>query len=164
MAETASFLGTPDLELGPCNIYVKQPITLDWDDESGWTDLGLVENILWRRIASKTDLVAAQRGTRPADKVITAQQVQIEANLGQAFLERLELVVQDSVLWLEIASELRISNDADLAFICPASRLPRDLLDESLPVSRWVGVIVLRRETTRFPIRSKPPIRDLLLV
>ena len=95
MAETASFLGTPDLELGAANVYVKSPISLDWDDESGWVDLGLVENILWRRIASKTDLLAAQGGTRPSDKVITEQRVQIEAGLGQAFLERLVLVVQD---------------------------------------------------------------------
>ena len=38
MAETASFLGTVELELGPCNAYVKTPITEDWDDESGWAN------------------------------------------------------------------------------------------------------------------------------
>ncbi len=102
MAITASILGRNSLDLGPANLSVKAlfiaSVETNWADESDWIDMGLTESSTLRLITSKTDLNASQEGTRPADKVVTAQQVQIETNLGEPFLERLELVQQGLVV------------------------------------------------------------------
>jgi len=95
---TASILGKESLELGPANIYVKplivSSVATDWADVSDWIYLGETESSTLRLITSKTDLNSSQKGTRPADKVVTGQQAQIETNLGQAYLERLEEIQQ----------------------------------------------------------------------
>lgn len=95
---TNSLLGSEYLNLGPANLYVKprfvNEVETDWADESDWIFLGKTESSTMRVITGKTDLTASQDGTRPADKVVTAQQVQFETNLGQAYLERLEYIQQ----------------------------------------------------------------------
>jgi hypothetical protein len=86
-----SFLGGP-LDLGPCNLY--------WDCASGsayGTDglnLGGVDQVTFRFGVEKTDLVTAQNGTDPADRVVTATMCEIECGLAEATLERLAAIFQ----------------------------------------------------------------------
>lgn len=95
---TASILGRNQLDLGPANVYIKSlvvdSVATDWADDTDWIDLGYTESLTMRMLTTKADLMASQVGTRPADKVITGQQVQIETSLGKAYLERLENIQQ----------------------------------------------------------------------
>lgn len=91
---TNSFLGKAVLELGPAQIEIK-PLVIDWDDPSGWINVGNTQNAIFRRIATKADLVSSQTGTEADNRVITGQRVEMESPLGQATLERLVEVVQD---------------------------------------------------------------------
>lgn len=148
MAETNSILGRRQLDLGPSNVYVKplfiSSVETDWADNSDWIDLGFVESLTQRFINTKTDLNASQEGTRPADKVITGQQAQIETNLGQPFLERLELIQQGLTLIKDSAGLItqwqfgkRLGErDSDTFFWVRAIKIERgiesvDLLDRS---------------------------------
>lgn len=107
---TNSFLGNDYLQLGPANVYVKKrfvnSVETDWASASDWVALGDSESTTMRQIVSKTDLTASQRGTRPADKVVTAQQVQFETSLGKAYLERLESIQQGLRLERNTAGEV----------------------------------------------------------
>jgi len=93
-----SILGRDTLSLGPANLYVKKRfvagVETDWESATGWTYLGLTESAVFRSSTTKTDLSASQRGTRAADKAVSAQNVQIEVGLGQPTLERLEIIQQ----------------------------------------------------------------------
>lgn len=105
-----SILGKDDMVLGPGNLYIK-PFTIDgnptdWKDESDWIEMGLTESTIFRILTTKADLLASQKGTRPANKVITAQQTQIEAGLGEATLERLEQVQQGLSITRDTAGEM----------------------------------------------------------
>lgn len=98
MSETASLLGSPQLDLGPANIYLKQrfinSVETDWDSDSDYLSAGKTESTTLRLITGKTELKSSQGGERPDDKVVTSQQCQVEAALGQATLERLALFQQ----------------------------------------------------------------------
>ena len=80
--------------MGPSNIYIKPIASGSWNLNTLWLSLGLTESVIFRTITTKGDLKASQKGDRPYDKVIIAQQCQIEAGLGQAALEILEDVAQ----------------------------------------------------------------------
>lgn len=92
MAITGSIFGKNSGSIGPLNLYVKDIDTGSWDVNTGWLSLGETESATIRDIVSKADIKFSQEGDRPADKVIIAQQVQLETSLGKPYLERLELV------------------------------------------------------------------------
>jgi len=107
---TNSILGQTRLDLGPANIYIKPvlegTVETDWNDVSDWVDLGYTESSTFKTMITKTDLTASQVGTRPADKVVTGSQAQIETSLGQSYLERLENVMQGLELTRNTAGDI----------------------------------------------------------
>ncbi len=105
MADTASFLGGPNTELGPVKIEVK-PVEIDWADESGWLNIGKTQSSTFRRIMAKADHLTSQDGTEPSNRTVTGQRTEFEAPLGQPHLERLQLLVQDLKL-VESGGEIK---------------------------------------------------------
>lgn len=90
MAITGSIFGKNKGSIGPANLYIKLVSDGAWDDNTGWVSLGKTESSTLRDIVSKAEIRFSQDGDRPADRVIIAQQVQIETALGKPYLERLE--------------------------------------------------------------------------
>ena len=107
---TNSILGRESLDLGPANVYVKKrfdnSIERDWESDSDYVFLGKSEMTMIRVITTKTDLVASQDGTRPSDKVVTAQQVQVQVNMGQPTLERLQDIQQGMRYELDTSGDI----------------------------------------------------------
>lgn len=84
MAMTDSALGSKDLDLGPCNIYLGSGINE--------MDMGGVQSFTLEFGDEKTDLTYAQHGTSPANKVVTATYCRFNFDMVAGTLERLAKV------------------------------------------------------------------------
>lgn len=103
MAQTNWVFGNTELSLGPGVIAIAQPNTAqdDWDSAS-YNDLGGFSSATLRDALGWTELKEAQKGDGWADKVLTADNSELECALTRPYVERMEDIIPG--LYVDYAS------------------------------------------------------------
>ena len=129
MADTGWLGGRKNFSMGPANVYTKLVSAGSWQDESGFTTVGRTESTILRNILEFGDLVSSQTGTVAYDNQITGDGAEIECNLAEATLERLE----------ELTFDVKLIRDSagDIVQALRSSQIGKRISDKLL----WVKVV-----------------------
>lgn len=94
MATTTWLAGSTELSLGPGNLYIAPTNTAETDwDTATYTALGGCSSAVLRDISAWTELKEAQLGDGYADKVLTADNSEIEYAMTRPYVERMEDII-----------------------------------------------------------------------